>query len=108
MAAVKTVPDPAARPTSAPVCRFQVDRSMQNSLRGTHMNVTGRPGCAALPRALHTKQPTISMACVGLRAFTEIGDDRSLATIPVPPWPDLSTTRHKQSIRIGPVRVTHR
>jgi uncharacterized protein (DUF169 family) len=46
------------------------------------MDVTGRPGCAALPRALQTGQPGMSLGCAGMRTFTEIGDDMNLAVIP--------------------------
>ena len=46
------------------------------------MNVTGRPGCAALPRALHSNQPGMSLGCAGMRTFTEIGDDMNLAAVP--------------------------
>ncbi|HEX4060853.1 MAG TPA: DUF169 domain-containing protein [Streptosporangiaceae bacterium] len=46
------------------------------------MDVTGRPGCAALPRALNSNQPGMSLGCAGMRTFTEIGDDMNLAAIP--------------------------
>jgi uncharacterized protein (DUF169 family) len=46
------------------------------------MDVTGRPGCAALPRALNSNQPGMSLGCAGMRTFTEIGDDKNLAAIP--------------------------
>jgi uncharacterized protein (DUF169 family) len=46
------------------------------------MDVSGRPGCAALPRALQSSQPEMSLGCVGMRTFTEIGDDSTLAAIP--------------------------
>lgn len=49
---------------------------------GGQMDVSGRPGCAALPRALHSNQPGMSLGCVGMRTFTEIGDDMNLAVIP--------------------------
>jgi uncharacterized protein (DUF169 family) len=52
------------------------------SWTGTPMDVTGRPGCAALPRALHSNQPGMSLGCAGMRTFTEIGDDMNLAAIP--------------------------
>jgi uncharacterized protein (DUF169 family) len=51
---------------------------------GTPMHVTGRPGCAALPRALHSNDPGMSLGCAGMRTFTEIGDDMNLAAIPGP------------------------
>jgi uncharacterized protein (DUF169 family) len=47
------------------------------------MDVTGRPGCAALPRALASGQPGLSLGCAGMRTFTSIGDDMNLAAIPV-------------------------
>jgi uncharacterized protein (DUF169 family) len=43
---------------------------------------TGRPACAALPRALSSGSPTISWGCMGMRTFTGIPDDRLLATVP--------------------------
>jgi len=46
------------------------------------MGMTGRPGCAALPRALQDSQPVMSLGCAGMRTFTEIGDDMNLAVIP--------------------------
>jgi uncharacterized protein (DUF169 family) len=49
---------------------------------GAHMEVTGRPGCAALPRALHSNLPGMSLGCAGMRTFTEISDDMNLAVIP--------------------------
>lgn len=49
---------------------------------GAQMDITGRPGCAALPLALHSNQPGMSLGCVGMRTFTEISDDMNLAVIP--------------------------
>jgi uncharacterized protein (DUF169 family) len=49
---------------------------------GAPMDMTGRPGCAALPRALRGNQPVMSLGCAGMRTFTEIGDDMNLAVIP--------------------------
>jgi uncharacterized protein (DUF169 family) len=49
---------------------------------GAQMEITGRPGCAALPRALHSNQPGMSLGCAGMRTFTEIGDEMNLAVIP--------------------------
>ena len=46
------------------------------------MDVTGRPGCAALPLALRSGQPGLSLGCAGMRTFTEIGDDLTLAALP--------------------------
>lgn len=46
------------------------------------MDVTGRPGCTALPLAMHSQQPGMSLGCAGMRTFTEIGDDLTLAAIP--------------------------
>jgi uncharacterized protein (DUF169 family) len=44
--------------------------------------VTGRPGCAALPRAMNRESPAMSVGCIGMRTFTEIPDDRILVAIP--------------------------
>ena len=46
------------------------------------MDVSGRPGCAALPLALRNGQPGMSLGCAGMRTFTEIGDDLNLAALP--------------------------
>jgi uncharacterized protein (DUF169 family) len=48
----------------------------------TAMDVSGRPGCAALPLALRNNQPGLSLGCAGMRTFTEIGDDLTLAALP--------------------------
>lgn len=46
------------------------------------MDVSGRPGCAALPLALANGQPGMSLGCAGMRTFTEIGDELTLAALP--------------------------
>lgn len=46
------------------------------------MEVSGRPGCAALPIALRSDLPGMSLGCAGMRTFTEIGDDMNLAVVP--------------------------
>jgi uncharacterized protein (DUF169 family) len=48
----------------------------------TPMDVTGRPGCAALPLAMRDDQPRMSLGCAGMRTFTEIGDELILAIVP--------------------------
>lgn len=48
----------------------------------TPMEVSGRPGCAALPLAMRNNQPGMSLGCAGMRTFTEIGDDLNLAVVP--------------------------
>lgn len=48
----------------------------------TPMEVSGRPGCAALPIALKSSRPGMSLGCAGMRTFTEIGDDMNLAVLP--------------------------
>ncbi len=42
----------------------------------------GRPACAALPTALRSARPTLSLGCIGMRTFTEISEDRVLAVLP--------------------------
>jgi uncharacterized protein (DUF169 family) len=44
--------------------------------------VTGRPGCAALPRAINRGSLTMSIGCIGMRTFTEIPDDKILVVVP--------------------------
>lgn len=51
------------------------------------MDVSGRPGCAALPLALRNNQPGMSLGCAGMRTFTEIGDDLNLAALPAAALP---------------------
>jgi uncharacterized protein (DUF169 family) len=53
--------------------------------RWTHrqaLALFGRPACAAIPAALERGGPTLSTGCMGMRTFTEIGDDRLLAVVP--------------------------
>ena len=44
--------------------------------------VLGRPACAALPLALSTRSPQLSLGCIGMRTFTEVSDDRLLGVLP--------------------------
>jgi uncharacterized protein (DUF169 family) len=44
--------------------------------------ITGRPACAALPRAMNGGTLAMSVGCIGMRTFTDISDDRILAAIP--------------------------
>jgi uncharacterized protein (DUF169 family) len=44
--------------------------------------VTGRPACAALPLAMSSNSPVMSLGCAGMRTFTEIADDRMLFAVP--------------------------
>jgi len=44
--------------------------------------VFGRPACAVLPVALANSRPASSFGCMGMRTFTEIGDDRMLMALP--------------------------
>ncbi|WP_199749217.1 DUF169 domain-containing protein [Amycolatopsis sp. WAC 01376] len=46
------------------------------------MDVSGRPGCAALPLALKSQTPRMALGCIGMRTFTDIADDRILAVLP--------------------------
>jgi uncharacterized protein (DUF169 family) len=48
----------------------------------TPMDVSGRPGCAALPLALERQEPRMALGCAGMRTFTDIPDDRMLAVLP--------------------------
>jgi uncharacterized protein (DUF169 family) len=58
----------------------------------THMptRTTGRPACAALPLAMQNQAPTLSLGCMGMRTFTEVGEDRLLAAVPSPKVGDLA------------------
>jgi uncharacterized protein (DUF169 family) len=42
----------------------------------------GRPACAALPQAVQSGSPALSLGCAGMRTFTEISTDRLLAAVP--------------------------
>jgi uncharacterized protein (DUF169 family) len=44
--------------------------------------VSGRPGCTALPLAIDSQQPRMALGCVGMRTFTGIVDERMLAVLP--------------------------
>jgi len=44
--------------------------------------VSGRPGCAAIPRALERGKPGVSFGCIGMRTFSGIGEDELLAVVP--------------------------
>jgi uncharacterized protein (DUF169 family) len=46
------------------------------------MQVSGRPGCAAIPRALERQKPGLALGCAGMRTFSGIGDDELLAIVP--------------------------
>lgn len=46
------------------------------------MEVSGRPGCAALPRALDRRKSGLSLGCTGMRIFMGIGGDEMLAVVP--------------------------
>lgn len=48
----------------------------------TLMQVSGRPGCAALPLASEKGQAGLSLGCAGMRTFTRVADDRLLGVIP--------------------------
>jgi uncharacterized protein (DUF169 family) len=48
---------------------------------GELMQVSGRPGCAALPRTLEQGKPGLSLGCAGMRTFTNIGAEEMLAVV---------------------------
>jgi len=56
---------------------------------GASMSVHGRPTCAALPVALSSGRPSMSMGCIGMRTYTEIGPDRFLAVVPGTALPEF-------------------
>lgn len=45
-------------------------------------SVHGRPACAALPLALNSLSPELSLGCIGMRTYTEVSDDRLLGVLP--------------------------
>ena len=46
------------------------------------MSALGRPACSALPTSFEQQRATLSLGCMGMRTFTEIGQDRILAVLP--------------------------
>jgi len=44
--------------------------------------VSGRPGCAAIPRALERGKAGLTFGCAGMRTFSGIGAEELLAVIP--------------------------
>ena len=48
------------------------------------MTVFGRPACAAIPSALANAKASLSLGCMGMRTFTQIGEDKMLAVIAGP------------------------
>jgi uncharacterized protein (DUF169 family) len=44
--------------------------------------VFGRPACAALAASTDKDRPALSLGCMGMRAFTEISDNRLLGVVP--------------------------
>lgn len=49
---------------------------------GELMRVSGRPGCAALPRAMERHKAGLSLGCAGMRMFTNISENELLAVVP--------------------------
>jgi uncharacterized protein (DUF169 family) len=49
---------------------------------GELMQVSGRPGCAAIPRALQRDKPGLSLGCAGMRTFSGIREEELLAVVP--------------------------
>lgn len=44
--------------------------------------VSGRPGCAVIPRALERGKPGLTFGCAGMRSFSGIGAEELLAVVP--------------------------
>ncbi len=42
----------------------------------------GRPACAAIPAALQSRRPELSLGCVGMRTYTEVSEDQMLGVLP--------------------------
>ena len=63
----------------------------------------GRPSCAALPVALEKSQSTLSLGCLGMRIFTDVGENHLLAAVPGSKLEEFSealesTTRANQAM----------
>jgi uncharacterized protein (DUF169 family) len=44
----------------------------------------GRPACAMIPQAITTERAATSLACIGNRVYTGLGDDEMYFAIPGP------------------------
>jgi uncharacterized protein (DUF169 family) len=42
----------------------------------------GRPTCAALPQALDSRRPAVSLGCIGNRVYTGLADGEGYVAIP--------------------------
>ncbi len=49
--------------------------------------VSGRPGCAVLPLAMHEGQAVLTLGCAGNRMVTELADHELYMAVPGPAWP---------------------
>ena len=49
---------------------------------GPDAPVMGRPTCAALPQALDSARPSVSLGCVGNRVYTGLGDGEGYVAVP--------------------------
>lgn len=49
---------------------------------GGLMQISGRPGCAALPRALERHEPGLSLGCAGIAHVQGIGANDLPAVVP--------------------------
>jgi len=46
----------------------------------------GRPTCAALPQALDSLRPAVSLGCIGNRVYTGLSDSEGYVAIPRKRW----------------------
>ncbi len=68
------------RPKQAMLYQEAADRAQRKG--GQVSRLLGRPGCSALPVAFQASEPVLSVGCMGMRTFTNVGDDVLLAVIP--------------------------
>ena len=52
-------------------------------------NLTGRPGCAAIPLAINNGKISYSLGCIGMRTFTNVDDNFFLTVVPESVLKDL-------------------
>jgi uncharacterized protein (DUF169 family) len=55
----------------------------------------GRPACGALAISVNESKPTLSFGCSGMRTFTEVQDDKLLASLPGSLLESLPDKLHK-------------
>ncbi|MBW3611298.1 MAG: DUF169 domain-containing protein, partial [Actinobacteria bacterium] len=74
----------AATPAQAMILH---EAALRAGVTPTTAPVSGRPGCAVLPLAMHQGQAVLSLGCAGNRMVTELADHELYMAVPGPAWP---------------------